>query len=319
MRNKAKLIRFLAERKMLDESALSGELESSVYADLPAWKGFLRLLLLSLGLGFLACGIVFFLAYNWADMPKTAKILLATAGVVIPVLLALFPRFTPLVRNGLMTTGAFMVGGLFAVLGQIYQTGADAYDLFLAWWVFTLLWVIIIDFDWLWLLSLVLLNTTIGLYAEQVAFNWSSGTVWLLLLLVNLGALFGFSYVGEKVREKAYSRTFLLILALGASITAVSGFTAELFESANGWGRSMLLLLVPVLLVACAYLSYRRKELAYLAITAISLITISTATVLNALEDTEGFFLASAWVLGTTVFSSFQLNKLRKDWYHDEQ
>lgn len=319
MRNKAKLIRFLVERKMLDESALSEELETSVYADLPAWNGFLRLLLLSLGLGFLACGIVFFLAYNWADMPKAAKILLATAGVIVPVLLALSPRFTPLVRNGLMTTGAFMVGGLFAVLGQIYQTGADAYDLFLAWWVFTLLWVIVVDFDWLWLLSLLLLNTTIGLYAEQVAFNWSSGTVWLLLLLVNLSAFLGFSYGGEKARKKAYSRTFLLILALGASMTAVSGFMAELFEPGNGWGESLLLLLVPILLVACAYLAYRRKALAYLAITAISLISISTASIFNAVEDTEGFFLASAWVLGATVFSSYQLNKLRKNWYHDEQ
>ncbi|SEP66923.1 DUF2157 domain-containing protein [Neolewinella agarilytica] len=319
MRNKAKLIRFLAERKMLDEPALSGELESHVYADLPAWKDFLRLLLLSLGLGFLACGILFFLAYNWADMPKAAKILLATAGVVVPVLLSLSSRFTPLVSNGLMTTGAFMVGGLFAVLGQIYQTGADAYDLFLAWWVFTLLWAIVVDFDWLWLLSLVLLNTTIGLYAEQVAFNWSSGTVWLILLLVNLSAFLGFSYFGEKARKKTYSRTFLLILALGVSIMAVNGFLMELFEPEESWVGSLLLLLVPVLLAASAYLAFCRKELAYLAITAISLITISTAAIFNAVEDTEGFFLASAWVLGTTVFSSFQLNKLRKDWYHDEQ
>ena len=81
----------------------------------------------------------------------------------------------------------------------------------------------------------------------------------------------------------------------------------------------MLLLLVPMLLGACTYLAYRRKELAYLAISAISLITISMETIFNAVEDTEGFFLASAWVLGTTVFSSFQLNKLRKDWNHDEK
>lgn len=304
---------------MLDESALSEELETSVYADLPAWKGFLRLLLLSLGLGFLACGIVFFLAYNWADMPKAAKIVLAAAGVVIPVLLALYPKFTPLVRNGLMTTGAFMVGGLFAVLGQIYQTGADAYDLFLAWWIFSLLWVVLVDFDWLWLLSLVLLNTTIGLYAEQVAYDWSSGTVWLILLLVNLTAFLGFSYVGEKIRHKAYSRTFLLLLALATALFAVIGFMNELFEPSHDWAVETLLVVVPVLLAGCGYLAYRHKKLAYLAISAVSLITISTATVFNAIEDTEGFFLASAWVLATTIFCSFQLNKLRKNWYHDEQ
>ncbi len=318
MRNNAKLIRFLAEQKMLDEPALSEELKTSVYADLPAWKGFLRLLLLSLGLGFLACGIVFFLAYNWADMPKAAKIILAAAGVVVPVLLALYPTFTPLVRNGLMTTGAFMVGGLFAVLGQIYQTGADAYDLFLAWWIFTLLWVILVDFDWLWLLSLVLLNTTIGLYAEQVAFDWSSGTVWLILLLVNLTVFIGFSYVGEKIRKKAYSSIFLLILALATAMFAVVSFMSELFEPSHDWTVETLLVLVPVLFMGCGYLAYRRKELAYLAIVAISLIAIGTSLIIYMSDDIEGFFLGSVWVLATTIFCSFQLNKLRKTWRHDQ-
>ena len=40
----------------------------------------------------------------------------------------------------------FLIGTLFAVFGQIYQTGADAYDLFLGWTLFTILWAVAIRF-----------------------------------------------------------------------------------------------------------------------------------------------------------------------------
>jgi len=318
MRNNTKLLRYLAEQKMLDEPTLSRELEANVYANTSEWRGFLRLLLISLGLGFLVCGIVFFLAYNWADMPKAAKISLAAAGVILPVLLALTPWFSGLLRNGLMTAGAFMVGSLFAVLGQIYQTGADEYDLFLAWWVFTLVWVIVVDFSWLWLLSLVLLNTTLVLYAEQVAFYWSSGTVCMVLLLVNLVAFIGFSYVGERYRKEAYPRSFLLILALATAGFAVIGFIAELFDPSHDWFAETLLVLVPILLASCGYLAYLRRELAYLVIVAISSISISTSFVISLFDDVGAFFLGSIWVLAATVFCSFQLNKIRKIWRHDK-
>ena len=69
----------------------------------------------------------------------------------------------------------------FAVFGQIYQTGADAYDLFLGWTLFTILWAFAIRFTPLWLTFIGLLCTTIWLYAMQIV----PDNQWAVTLLTN--------------------------------------------------------------------------------------------------------------------------------------
>ena len=63
---------------------------------------------------------------------------------------------------------ALLFGGLLAVYGQIYQTGADAYELFLSWSLFTIGWVVISRFTPFWLIWLLALNLTLVLYWGQV-------------------------------------------------------------------------------------------------------------------------------------------------------
>ena len=99
------------------------------------------------------------------------EVLLATS-----VLLAVFTRWSTLVKQVLLTGATFLTGTLFAVFGQIYQTGADAYHLFLGWTLFTFLWAVAIRFAPLWLTFIGLLSITIWLYVIQIVpgHSWTS-------------------------------------------------------------------------------------------------------------------------------------------------
>lgn len=139
-----------------------------MYANKKQWKQFLSIFLLAAGVGFTVAGIIFFFAYNWEDLPKFAKLGIVQTLLVTSVLLTVFTRWNILIKQIILTGATFLVGTLFAVFGQIYQTGADAYDLFLGWTLFTILWAVAIRFTPLWLTFIGLLCTTIWLYAMQI-------------------------------------------------------------------------------------------------------------------------------------------------------
>ena len=105
-----------------DSSPLSRQ---ALYADKKQWNQFLSVFLLAVGVGFTVAGIIFFFAYNWDELPKFAKLGIVEVLLVASVLLATFTRWNKLVKQILLTGATFLIGTLFAVFGQIYQTGAD--------------------------------------------------------------------------------------------------------------------------------------------------------------------------------------------------
>ena len=161
-----------------DSSPLSRQ---ALYANKKEWNRFLSIFLLAVGIGFTVSGIIFFFAYNWNDLPKFAKLGIVEVLLVSSVLLTVFTRWSRLVKQILLTGATFLIGTLFAVFGQIYQTGADAYDLFLGWTLFTILWAVAARFAPLWLTFIGLLCTTIWLYNIQIASRGS----WEMILLAN--------------------------------------------------------------------------------------------------------------------------------------
>ena len=60
-----------------------------------------------------------------------------------------------------------LIGVFLAVFGQVYQTGADAWQLFLGWAALSFGWVLITNFAALWVLWLVVLNVFALLFWDQ--------------------------------------------------------------------------------------------------------------------------------------------------------
>lgn len=158
-----------------------------------AFYQFVRIFLLSIGVAFTVSGIIFFFAYNWADLNKFVKLGFVLALIVGTIGIIPLLKANPIVKNILLTGAAMLVGVLFALFGQIYQTGATAYDLFLGWALFITFWVIVSDFPPLWLLLLILVDTTLTLYLVQngvgdgrLAFLLVFGINVLTLVALNL-------------------------------------------------------------------------------------------------------------------------------------
>lgn len=163
------------------------------------WSHWGNLLLLCLGVGLLLAGIVFFIAYNWLTMPKALKLGGLQVLTVVCAIAAWQRGLHVLSGRAFLFAACVLVGVFLAAFGQVYQTGADAYELFRGWALLTLIWVIASRAPAHWMLWLVVTNLWIYLYWEQVvAYRWETHySVWLLMALVQLLGLAGFE-LGKK-------------------------------------------------------------------------------------------------------------------------
>jgi len=307
----------IARHSNMSQQALSEALNSNVYPNKKDWYKFLHIFLISLGVGFTVAGIIFFFAYNWADLNKFVKLGLIELLMVSTVSVALFSKLNQLVKNVLITGASILVGVLFAVFGQIYQTGANAYDFFLGWTMSISLWVFISAFPPLWLVYLILINTTINLYAEQVANQWS--TVFLLLLLFCVNATFYIiSLFIKRVKQNARVPIwFNNSLALAAIVPATLGCSIGIFSDYS----NEFIALVMITAVAFGlgiYYGYQFKSGFLLSIIPFSFIIIFSSLLIE-MSDSEGMFLfTSIFIIVSVTLVIKNLIYLYKKWNHEQ-
>ncbi|MCP4622686.1 MAG: DUF2157 domain-containing protein, partial [bacterium] len=115
------------------------------------WLSWARRMLLFLGGALVLAGVIFFFAYNWASMGRLLKLGLIQAGIFACIIVSRSRGRGSLGGKMLLLSGSVLVGVLLAVYGQIYQTGADAFELFVGWGVLISVWVIFSEFAALWM------------------------------------------------------------------------------------------------------------------------------------------------------------------------
>ncbi|NOK09962.1 DUF2157 domain-containing protein [Corallococcus exercitus] len=156
----------------------------------PAWRTFLSTTLMALGSLLVLAGVVYFFAFNWAELGRFSKLGLVSLGITGAAVGAWRLGERPAGQFSLLAA-AVLVGPLLAVYGQAYQTGADPYELFIGWGVLILPWVALARFTPLWMLQLVLVNTGVILFWGQRMARLGSHEEGLALVL---GLLNGFAW-----------------------------------------------------------------------------------------------------------------------------
>ncbi|MCW3171479.1 DUF2157 domain-containing protein [Shewanella subflava] len=164
------------------------------------WLQLIANLVLFLGMLLLSAGVIFFMAFNWDALANLTKF-----AIVEGLLMAFIGGYYLTHRasdasnpnkfvafnhhwnlpNAMLLGASIMVGALLALVGQTYQTGADPWQLFALWAVFILPFAVIAGFDLLWLLVLVLVNVSLGIYFDSFASIWG-----VKLALIQIMALF---------------------------------------------------------------------------------------------------------------------------------
>ena len=138
-----------------------------VYPTKQTWLAFFDKALLVIGAVALVLSLVFFIAYNWMNMGKMGKFALVESALVISIALYValsFRQRFQLIRQLLLLIASVITGSLLALFGQVYQTGADTWQLFFGWAILITPWVLIARFPALWLLWLGLVNAFLLLY-----------------------------------------------------------------------------------------------------------------------------------------------------------
>jgi uncharacterized membrane protein len=152
------------------------------------WRLFLARLTLWLGVAALGAAVIFFFAFNWAALGRFAKFALVEAGILAALLACWRLDLDGAPGKAVLLLLSLLTGALLALTGQVYQTGADTYELFAWWAVLILPWVLVGRSVALWLVWLALLNVALYLYF-QIAFDLDA-LLWALFVLDGL-ALFG--------------------------------------------------------------------------------------------------------------------------------
>ncbi|MFD3001397.1 DUF2157 domain-containing protein [Pontibacter toksunensis] len=285
------------------EGSMEAKLRSTnIYASTRDWASFVRLLLLGTGAGFVVAGIVFFFAYNWADMHKFVKLGLLEVLILLLACAILFSKLSTGIKNMLLTGSALLVGVLFAVFGQIYQTGANAYDFFMGWTACIALWVVVSRFPPLWLIFLALANTTLMLYAQQVAVHWPFAVLLDLLFIVNASAVVVWEALTLKGKISALSRWFPRVVCLAAVTAITISMIANIFDSfQQDWGLCFLLVVAGY--TAGMWHGRRTHDLFYLSVIPFSGIVVAASFIARLVEFAPELMvlLACLFVIGSTT------------------
>lgn len=190
----------------------------------------LRLGAAGLAAGLLGLGVMMWVAANWAELPRSARfallqLLLATS------LLAAWAR--PAWRGALGLLALLSLGGLLALFGQTYPTGADAWQLFALWSALALplCWGARSELVWTpWVLVVV---TAISLWVHAHAgFRWDfeTGTLGVhacgFAALVLLCVAMALKPASEQAEPWAW-RAAVLLGVIALSATSLGGLFAS--------------------------------------------------------------------------------------------
>lgn len=293
-------------------------------AELPpssrAWIGLIDRLLLWLGGLALAFAVLFFIAYNWAEMGRWPRFALVQVALVLAAGVAVWGNTRRLIFRVAITAACLLVGVLLALLGQVYQTGADPWQLFFAWAVLTLPWVWVARFDVLWVLWLGLLNVALWLFfdtwggALDGGFIQDDAVFWWLFAL-NTIALAVWEW-GLQCRGWRSRRWGIRLLALGSGVPVTFLMMTWIVNSAS---FAATLVVYPLWLVAL-FGAYRhlRPDLLLVAggcVSVISVVTLLLARFLIGKDEwqADSMLMLALVVLAMGAIAAVWLKRLHRE------
>jgi len=298
------------------------------------WHVFAARGLHAAGLGGLGAGLLFFVAANWQAWGLLGRFALLQAGLLICVGVALWRPPPQRLGAAALLMATLFTGGLLALFGQSYQTGADVHELFFTWALLTLPFAVAALSGSVWALWWTVLNAGLALLCGwmgtdhmfwRVVAGWHWGRAMLLMLpcLVNLSAAAGFLAL-RRTRFKDAAPPWLLryLATLGvaygtaAMLGVVAGGSYRSDDDAAG-GQGVVVLLYVALSLAIAVGTWLRKQDVFpLTLLAGSWIAISTAWLAHSmrLNDLGELFVIALWLIASSTVAGMGLMHWLRQW-----
>ena len=238
-----------------------------------SWQRYLNLLFLLLTVGFLTSGVVTLIAANLDYFSDLAKIYGLQTLLVVTVVLGIYCFIRESRRQAkeklkwktysLFFVVSVLIGGLFALVGQTYQTGADVWQLFAVWTLCQLPFLLLFPNVASALLFAATANVAFYLFNEQNAYNSMCYAV-----LINTG----FLVVSELFSKTFHDQHWRILPKVFLVLTFVNLFGLavqihDMYFYAYAWGEfgssslssllSAMLIAIPALIALYVYHKYR--------------------------------------------------------------
>jgi uncharacterized membrane protein len=219
--------------------------------------------LLALGVGQFLAGVVFFFAYNWNDLSDIAKFAVIEVALTIAVGGALLVGLDRVFGQMLLIAASVLTGVLLAVIGQVYQTGADTFELFAAWTVLILPWTIISRHPVHWLLWLVVADVAFVMYADQVLVpirKMPGELVWVIVGATIAVALAAREWAVPRGMQWLAAHWIRLVLLFAAMAALFGPAAAQMFDFDNVAAGAVCVIafLLATLVASAVYRRLRR-------------------------------------------------------------
>ena len=274
-------------------------LQRFVYPGTTAWMHFLRYVLLAMGLGFLLTGIVFFFAYNWADLHRYAKLGIVGGLLLLSVLISLSWQLLLRVRRWFLLAATVLTGTLIGVYGQIYQTGADTFDFFLAWSVFSLCWAVSARFPLLWLGYISLLNITLLTWLSQRRPELQTLTALFLPGILNGIAIWISLKWPSRISNTTVPAWYLQILGMAAVGFHTLAVLNGIFNGGDAWS-SLFYTVIAIQSVIFIFHGLTRRSIFWPALVGLALIIVIAGALLH-LSTGASMLLAVSLIVAAGV------------------
>ena len=233
-----------------------------------SWQRYLNLLFLLLTVGFLTSGVVTLIAANLDYFSDLAKIYGLQTLLVVTVVLGIYCFIRESRRQAkeklkwktysLFFVVSVLIGGLFALVGQTYQTGADVWQLFAVWTLCQLPFLLLFPNVASALLFAATANVAFYLFNEQNSHNSMCYAV-----LINAGLL----VISELFSKAFHDQHWRILPKVFLVLTFASLFGLiviyDMYFYAYAWGElgrsplSSLLIAIPALITLYVYQKYR--------------------------------------------------------------
>jgi len=323
----------LARDRRLSRDAIDLALDlTGSRPDAAAWRRFGLRLMNAAGIAAVGAGVIFFIAANWQHLGILGRFVPLQVAFIACVAVAWWRPPPHVFGASALVLAILLAGGLLALFGQTYQTGADVFELFFAWALLALPLALAAGSGAAWATWWIVLNVGLALYCGALGpnhFFWAwldRGGIGKPAMLLASGAvnLFGaalFAYLaGTRFASHAPRWLVRMLGALGfgygtaASIMAIG---AQWSERHSGAQDMIVVGLFAALSIAVAVAALRsRKDVFPMALVIGSWIAVSTAMLIVAIKfkDIGSFFVVAVWLIATSSAAGVVLMRWVRTW-----
>ncbi|OOT49833.1 DUF2157 domain-containing protein [Acinetobacter pittii] len=146
---------------------------------------------------FMAVSILYLIAANWFMLPNSIQLTIPPVILLVSAWFSTKDTLSDGVRQTLHSVCGLMIGLSLAVIGQVYQTGADSYLLFLIWTLLLLPWLYRPNIG---IFGLICITSQLTLFLFFKQTFWSEKFPYLYLFALNLLSLIEFWVCIKKYR-----------------------------------------------------------------------------------------------------------------------